>query len=127
MFKSKRDPRVGDFVKLIFIKEPNKFTNFNSLFLFLHQLYPMFKFDFFDDEYLETMFRESEEEESEEELEESEEPKEEFVEDRMNMTTQKSEQNLDNPALRPPSFGNLDGSEKIQLGDNVNGKGISPV
>lgn len=124
MFKSKRDPRVGDFIKLLFIREPQKFPDFHSMFLFLHQLYPKFSFDFFDDDYLETMFRDSEVEESEDEqsMEEFEEPKEEFFDDKVNMTTQKSNKDLDNPAFNPPSFGNIDGSNKEKIGEKIGDK-----
>lgn len=106
MFYSKREPRIGDFLKMILIKEPNKFTSFHSIFLFLHQLYPLFSFDFFDEEYLEALFKESEESmESEEDEDEVDEDEEEGG--NVDITGQESIRDTRTPALKPPSFGNI--------------------
>ena len=62
MFKSKRQPRIGDFIKIILIREPNKFTSFESIYLFLKQLYDKFEYDFFNEDYLEAIVAEPESE-----------------------------------------------------------------
>lgn len=133
MFKSKREPRIGDFVKLILIREPDRFTSFESVYQFLFELFPVFKNEFFDDDYLHALVREPEpESESEPEPEPKLEPEPEKESevlplivkdpeipnklgntvnekkvDSLDMTGAKSNQEIGGNKMNVPSFGNL--------------------
>ena len=119
MFKSKRQPRIGDFIKMILIREPQKFTSFESIYLFLVPLYDKFEFDFFNEEYFEALVPEPE---SEPEPEPESEPEPSLGNDHqiqknedfggLDMTGQKSNKIIDPPSLKPPSFGNINNIEK---------------
>lgn len=129
MFKSKREPRIGDFIKLILILEPDKFTSFESIYQFLFELFPIFKTEFFDEEYLRALVREPDPE-SESEPEEVSNPiplsnmfgdpnkMENVVEGKkqnvLDMTGPKSNQEIQENQLNVPSFGNLGSINKTQ-------------
>jgi len=119
MFKSKREPRIGDFIKLILIREPDKFKSFQDIYLFLKELYPVFKTKFFDEEYLEALVPEPESESEPEDEEEDDEMEGDFENDNpntlgepegenLNMTGQKSNKDINKLPLKVPTFGELD-------------------
>jgi hypothetical protein len=120
MFKSRRDPRIGDFIRIILIKEPEKFKSFQEIYIFLKELYPVFKTNFFDEDYLEALVPEPESESEPEDEEDDEDEGSdnnsnnkfqtvgELGEENLNMTGQKSNKEMGGLPLKAPSFGNLD-------------------